>query len=161
MIDVTNKAVDFSQYITYWTGPANQTHNTVIEITFFFAIPILVNILNVRKYGEVEFWLTAIKVEVIVTIIIVGFVIAAGGGPTKLLGTDPNTYQVVPCSAALLVQGNCTSQPGFNRMHPIFDFLTLSLVHCSIFAMDAEWVGRKAFAILGMFYLSGLLIFRK
>ena len=116
MVDFANKAVNFSEYVTYWTGPANQTRNKIIEISFFFTIPILVNILNVRKYGEVEFWLTAIKLEVILTIIIVGFVIAAGGGPSQLLGTD-DTFQVVHCNATLLARGNCTSPPGFNRTH--------------------------------------------
>jgi amino acid permease len=120
MVDFANKAVDFSQYVTYWTGPTNQTHNKIIEISFYFIIPILVNILNVRKYGEVEFWLTAIKVEVILTIIIVGFVIAAGGGPSQLLGTD-DAFQVVACNATLLTRGNCTSGPGFNRSDLLTD----------------------------------------
>jgi len=48
VIDFANKAVAFSQYITYWSGSQNQTGHTIVEITFFFVVPILVNILTVR-----------------------------------------------------------------------------------------------------------------
>jgi len=112
MIDFANKAVAFSQYMTYWTGPANQQGHSVAEITCFFIIPVVINVLNVRKYGEVEFWLTAIKVQIIVVIIIVAFVIAAGGAPAQLLGTD-GLANVVECTPILQAAGNCTDPPGF------------------------------------------------
>jgi len=115
MIDFANKAVAFSQYVTYWTGPADQTVHSVLEITFFFVLPILLNFLNVRIYGEVEFVLTAMKVQVILVIIVVGFVIVSGGGPAQLLGTDIN-YHVVACNSKLRAAGNCTSGPGFQRL---------------------------------------------
>lgn len=114
VMDFANKAVAFSEYLTYWTGSLNQKGHAVAEITCFFVVPILVNILNVRKYGEVEFWLTAIKVGVIVIIIIVGFVIAVGGSPSPMLGTDPITFKPIPCNATL---GNCTSGPGIHRSY--------------------------------------------
>jgi len=117
MIDFANKAVAFSQYVTYWTGPSDQLANSVVEITFFFVLPILINFLNVRVYGEAEFVLTAVKVQVILVIIVVGLVVAAGGGPAQLLGTDPNTYQIVPCNATLQANGNCTTGPGFQRIY--------------------------------------------
>jgi len=114
VIDFANKAVAFSQYITYWSGSQNQTGHSIVEITCFFVVPILVNILTVRKYGEVEFWLTAIKVQVILVIIITGFVIAVGGGPSPKLGTDFSTYQVIECNDV-----NCTSPPGIHRLFPL------------------------------------------
>jgi len=113
VIDFANKAAVFSQYITYWAGSQNQTAHTIVEISLFFVVPILVNILTVRKYGEVEFWLTAIKVEVILVIIITGFVIAVGGSPSPMLGTDPSTFKVVECNV------NCTSSPGIHRLFPV------------------------------------------
>ena len=116
MIDFANKSFAFSQYVTYWTGPSNQLAHSVLEITFFFIPPILLNFLNVRFYGEVEFVLTAVKVQVILMLIVVGLVIAAGGGPAQLLGTDPNTYEIVNCTSTLLANGNCTTGPGFPRL---------------------------------------------
>jgi yeast amino acid transporter len=121
MTDFANKAVVFSQYITYWTGPQNQTGHTVLEISLFFVVPILVNILTIRKYGEVEFWLTAIKVEVIIVIIIVGFVIAVGGSPSPRLGTDPTTFEVVACNETLARLGNCTTAPGIHCLYLLKD----------------------------------------
>lgn len=121
VIDFANKAVAFSQYITYWSGSQNQTRNTILEISLFFAVPILVNILTIRKYGEVEFWLTAIKVEVIIIIIIVGFVIAVGGSPSSMLGTDPTTFKIVACNETLARLGNCTTAPGIHCLYPLKD----------------------------------------
>jgi amino acid permease len=105
MIDFANKAVTFSQYLSYWTRE-NETRNEVLAITFFFLVPILVNILTVRKYGELEFVVTAIKLYAILVLIIIAFVIAAGGAPSPRLGTDAayravncvdNDYQIAPC----------------------------------------------------------------
>ena len=78
---VVTKSFAFSQYVTYWTGPFNQLAHSVLEITFFFVPPILLNFLNVCWYGELEFVLTTVKVQVILMLIVVGLVIAAGGGP--------------------------------------------------------------------------------
>ena len=80
MVDFANKAVTFSHYMSYWIE--ENTRNNVLEITSFFLVPILVNVLNVRKYGEVEHWLTAFKLFSILGIILVAFVIAAGGAPS-------------------------------------------------------------------------------
>ena len=90
---------------------ANESRDQGIEIWLFFLIPVLVNILNVRRYGEIEFWLTAVKIQAILVIIIVGFVIAAGGRP-QLLGTDLTQYNVVPCSPNV----TCVPPPGFPRI---------------------------------------------
>src|SRR5438105_13832499 len=94
MVDFANKAVTFSEYMTYWTK--DTTRNNVLAISFFFVLPILVNILNVRKYGEVEYWVTAFKLLSIMGLILVAFVIAAGGAPSPKLGTSPD-YQAVDC----------------------------------------------------------------
>ena len=163
MIDFANKAVAFSQYVTYWTGPSDQLANSVLEITFFFIPPILLNFLNVRFYGEVEFGLTATKVQVILVIIIVGIVIAAGGGPAQLLGTDSSTYDIVQCNSTLEQNGNCTTGPGFQRMYQlrlITDRKSLgrSANPCCV---DAGWLGWKAFATLGLLLLGSLFVLWK
>ena len=81
-------------------------------IVVFFIPPILINILNVRKYGEVEFWMTTIKLTTILGLIILGVVIAAGGISSLLLGTDAN-YRPVPCDKNDIAIGSCLSKPGF------------------------------------------------
>jgi len=69
MVDFANKAVTFSHYMSYWTEKNDR--NTLLEITLFFIVPILANILNDRKYGEVEYWLIAFKSISIMGIILV------------------------------------------------------------------------------------------
>lgn len=108
MMDFANKAVTFSEYLTYWT--ADTTRNNVLAISFFFVLPILVNILNVRKYGEVEFWVTAFKLLSIMGLILVAFVIATGGAPSAKLGTSED-YRAVDCAENVI--GACLSSPGF------------------------------------------------
>lgn len=45
-------------------------------------IILLINFANVKFFGEIEFWLSGLKVIVIVGIIILMIVLALGGGPT-------------------------------------------------------------------------------
>ena len=98
--------------MSYWTE--ENTRNSVLEISFFFVVPILVNVLNVRKYGELEYWLTAFKVISIVGIILVAFVVVAGGAPSLRLGTDA-TFRAVDCAANEI--GQCLPPPGFDCTH--------------------------------------------
>jgi amino acid transporter len=37
-----------------------------------------------RAYGEAEFWFASIKILTIIGLIILGIIIAAGGGPTHI-----------------------------------------------------------------------------
>jgi amino acid transporter len=99
MVDFANKAVTFSHYMSYWIE--ENTRNNVLEITLFFLVPILVNVLNVRKYGEVEYWLTAFKLFSILGIILVAFVNAA--------------FRAVDCAANEI--GQCLPPPGFDCTH--------------------------------------------
>lgn len=78
----------------------------------FLILPLLLNLLNVQRIGEIEFVLTAIKIFTIIGIVILGFVLIGGGtNTTYLLGTDA-TYRPVPCSSNVI--GQCLSEPGFN-----------------------------------------------
>lgn len=120
MVDFANKAVTFSHYMSYWIE--ENTRNNVLEITSFFLVPILVNILNVRKYGEVEYWLTAFKLLSILGIILVAFVIAAGGAPSLRLGTD-TAFRAVDCAANQI--GPCLPPPGFDCTHSCLRLLWL------------------------------------
>ncbi|KAI8816718.1 amino acid permease [Fimicolochytrium jonesii] len=55
--------------------------NSGVWITICLLLVVAINLLGTRAYGEAEFWFASIKVLTIVCLIIVGIVIAAGGGP--------------------------------------------------------------------------------
>ena len=116
MIDFANKAVTFSQYLSYWSRE-NETRNDVLAITLFFLVPIFVNTLNVRKYGEVEFCLTVIKLYAILVLIIIAFVIATGGSPNPHLGTNA-AYRAVDCLDNDPQIAPCVLPPGIGCTTP-------------------------------------------
>ena len=45
----------------------------------FWVVLIAINIITVRAYGEVEYWLSLLKIIMIIAFIIVGIVVNAGG----------------------------------------------------------------------------------
>jgi amino acid permease len=107
-LDISDKAIAFSIYMAYWlpnTPP-------IIWISIFIILPLAFNLLNVRRFGDVEFTFTAVKVVTILGLIILGFVIAAGGvSKAPLLGTDIATGRPISCGAN---QTGCLSAPGFH-----------------------------------------------
>src|SRR2546423_9273508 len=44
-----------------------------VWITVFLVLIVMFNVLNVRRFGEIEYWMTVIKLATIVGIIILGF----------------------------------------------------------------------------------------
>ncbi|KAJ8607546.1 hypothetical protein MRB53_040256 [Persea americana] len=65
--------------IQYWV-PAERI-NPGVWITIFLAAIITVNYFGVKIFGEVEFWLSSVKVIVVIGLIILSLVLAVGGGP--------------------------------------------------------------------------------
>lgn len=55
--------------------------NPGVFIAIFWLVVVIVNYLGVRVLGEVEFWLCATKLVVLLGFMILGIVLAAGGGP--------------------------------------------------------------------------------
>jgi amino acid permease len=85
-----------------------------IWISLFWVVPLLFNYLNVRRYGEIEFWLTVTKVVTIVGIIILGILLPMGASPTTpLLGTDMSTLELVVCPQNPTPGITCVGRPGF------------------------------------------------
>ncbi|MCE1713989.1 aromatic amino acid transporter AroP, partial [Enterobacter hormaechei] len=66
-------------YIQYWWPDVP----TWVSAAVFFVLINLVNLINVRLYGETEFWFSIIKVSAIVGMIIFGcyLLISGNGGP--------------------------------------------------------------------------------
>ena len=83
-------------------------------ITVFFAAILIFNFLNVRKLGEIEYWLALVKIEGIVILIILGILLVMGvSNGKRQLGTSPDNTTVIPCSPAALQAGQCLDTPGF------------------------------------------------
>ncbi|KAF4535214.1 Dicarboxylic amino acid permease [Lasiodiplodia theobromae] len=64
--------------LQYWRPDIN----VAVWITVFGVVIILLNVLHVRWFGEAEFWLSAIKVVVLLGLILACLVISLGGSPS-------------------------------------------------------------------------------
>jgi amino acid transporter len=65
--------------IQYWVD--RDRINPGVFITIFLITIVCINWLGIRFFGELEFWLSSIKVVVIIGVIILSLVLALGGGP--------------------------------------------------------------------------------
>ena len=65
--------------IQYWVD--RDTVNPGVFIAIFWVAIVCINYFGIRFFGEFEFWLSTIKVIVIVGVIILSLVLALGGGP--------------------------------------------------------------------------------
>lgn len=75
-----NQLVAGALTMTFWVS--KDKVNPGVWITIFLVIIVVVNILGVRFFGEIEFWLSCLKVLTCLGLIILLLVIALGGGPT-------------------------------------------------------------------------------
>jgi amino acid transporter len=64
--------------IGYWPVSIN----IAVWITIFLIILLIINLFGVRGYGEIEFFVSLIKVIAVIGFIILGIVLVVGGGPT-------------------------------------------------------------------------------
>ena len=65
--------------LQYWVP--REKVNPGVFIAVFLVVIVCINYFGVRFFGELEFWLSSIKVIVIVALIILSLVLALGGGP--------------------------------------------------------------------------------
>lgn len=75
-----NQLVAGSLVMGFWLSP--QKVNPGVWISIFLVIIVIVNILGVRFFGEIEFWLSCVKVLTCIGLIILLLVIALGGAPS-------------------------------------------------------------------------------
>jgi yeast amino acid transporter len=68
-----------SLVITYWID-TNRV-NAGVWITIFLVLIISINYFGITFFGEFEFWLSSIKVVVIIGIILLSIILVLGGGP--------------------------------------------------------------------------------
>ncbi|CAG9996406.1 unnamed protein product [Clonostachys byssicola] len=79
MIGTANQLSAFALIMRYWVG---DNVNPTVLITVTLIAIILINSVNVRTFGEVEFWICLLKVFTMVGIILLLSILAVGGGPS-------------------------------------------------------------------------------
>ncbi|KAG7664240.1 uncharacterized protein J8A68_002254 [[Candida] subhashii] len=75
-----NQLVAGSLTVQYWVSAEKM--NPGIWITIFLVVILAINLLGVRFFGEIEFWLSTLKVLTCLGVILILWIIALGGGPT-------------------------------------------------------------------------------
>ncbi len=80
IITTPNQLTAGALVIQYWCPP--ERVNPGVFIAIFLVAIIVFNYLGIRFFGELEFWLSSIKVLTILGLIILMIVLAAGGGPS-------------------------------------------------------------------------------
>lgn len=102
------KLVAAQKIMAFWLpdGPS------AVWISIFYLLPSLFNLFNVRRYGEIEFWLTWVKLVTILGIIVLGVLLPMGAVASQpLLGTSAQG-EIIPCPPNPSA-GECVSPPGF------------------------------------------------
>lgn len=79
IIVTPNNLTAASLVIQYWLP--REKVNPGVFIAVFLVVIVLINYFGVRFFGEFEFWLSSIKVLVILALILLSLVLVCGGGP--------------------------------------------------------------------------------
>ncbi|RFU35445.1 hypothetical protein B7463_g863, partial [Scytalidium lignicola] len=65
--------------LQYWVP--RERVNPGVWIAVFLIVIVLINVFGVRFFGELEFWMSSIKVTVVLGVILLSLILACGGGP--------------------------------------------------------------------------------
>jgi amino acid permease len=107
---ISTPLVAVASRMTFWVP---QSHiGSAVWISVYLIFPIAFNFFNVRRYGEIEYWLTSLKTATCVGLIILGILLPLDvyAGPRKL-GTLGNTH-LIECINP--ITDRCVPNPGFN-----------------------------------------------
>ncbi|KAI9753072.1 MAG: oligosaccharyl transferase glycoprotein complex, beta subunit [Chaenotheca gracillima] len=80
IITTPNQLTAAALVLQYWV-PRDRV-NPGAFIAVFLVVIVLINYFGVRFFGELEFWLSSVKIIVVIAVIILSLVLALGGGPT-------------------------------------------------------------------------------
>jgi len=87
--------------------------------------PIVFNLFNVRRYGEIEFWFTVLKIAAVIGITILGILLPMNVSTyPRLLGTNAQ-HQMIPCNSP--ATDNCVNPPGFDCMFYRFQNMLMQI----------------------------------
>ncbi|KAF7563668.1 hypothetical protein G7046_g490 [Stylonectria norvegica] len=79
-LSTANQLTSMALVLQYWVD--RDTVNPGVFIAIFWVVILFINYFGVRIFGEAEFWLSSLKVVILMGIIILSIILAAGGGPT-------------------------------------------------------------------------------
>lgn len=79
IIVTPNQLTAASLVIQYWVTP--ETVNPGVFIAIFLVAILCINYFGVKFFGEFEFWLSSIKIVVMIGLILLSLILALGGGP--------------------------------------------------------------------------------
>ncbi|ODQ57222.1 hypothetical protein WICANDRAFT_102233 [Wickerhamomyces anomalus NRRL Y-366-8] len=79
LIVTPNQITAGALVLQYWVS--RDKVNPGVWITIFIIVILLINIFGVKIFGEFEFWLSCLKVLIVLGLIILLFIIMLGGGP--------------------------------------------------------------------------------
>lgn len=80
LIIPANQLVAGSLTVQYWVSA--EKLNPGVWITIFLVVIVVINVAGVRFFGEIEFWLSLLKVFTCLGLILLLWIIALGGGPS-------------------------------------------------------------------------------
>ncbi|KAI5307865.1 hypothetical protein KEM55_007196, partial [Ascosphaera atra] len=87
MVNTPNQLTASAMVLSYWVP--REKLNPGVWIAIFLAIILFINYFGVSFFGELEFWLSSLKVVIVLALIILCVVLAAGGGPDH----DPKGFR--------------------------------------------------------------------
>ncbi|KAJ0322255.1 hypothetical protein COL5a_008864 [Colletotrichum fioriniae] len=79
LLATPNQLSAFALIMKFWVG---DRVNPAVFITIALVLILLINSISVKAFGEFEFWLSSLKVIIMIGVILLLFVLAVGGGPT-------------------------------------------------------------------------------
>ncbi|KAF2998051.1 hypothetical protein E8E14_005255 [Neopestalotiopsis sp. 37M] len=79
LLATPNQLSALALIVKYWVG---DRVSPAVFITIVLVLILLINSISVKTFGEFEFWLSSLKVVIILGVILLLLILAAGGGPT-------------------------------------------------------------------------------
>lgn len=115
VLSFASQIVAARNILAFW--PRTEKVPTAAWIFLIPILPIVINNFYVRRYGEVEFVFTAVKVITIVGLIVLGLVLPMGVAVVRLLGTNGDDQPIL-CSETGNPSTDCLGPPGFGCKLP-------------------------------------------
>ncbi len=84
IITTPNQLTASALIIQEWPATSAEKVNPGVWVAIFLVTIIAINYIGVSFFGELEFWLSTIKIITIVGVIILAFLLAVGAGPGTL-----------------------------------------------------------------------------